>query len=80
MVWWGGLPYDEIHLFFPSVFPKDEKTQSILVFWEECVSDGSSSFYCHPDIFCRMLKNYYTHKVDAKQPGHIEKGTAVLKH
>ncbi|KAM6980506.1 RIPOR family member 3 [Aplochiton taeniatus] len=54
-----------------NVLPKAQKTRDILLFWEDCVYDGSP-FCCHVDIFVRTLRKRYTHKVKAKQPGQSE--------
>ncbi|KAM9408463.1 RIPOR family member 3 isoform 2-T4 [Pholidichthys leucotaenia] len=55
------------------ILPKAQRSRDVLLFWQECVSNGSSPFCCHADDFSRMLKKRYTHKVKAKQPGQSEK-------
>ncbi|XP_028261692.1 RIPOR family member 3 isoform X2 [Parambassis ranga] len=55
------------------IFPKAQRTRDVLLFWEECVNDSSSPFFCHIESFSRALKRRYTHKVKAKQPGQSEK-------
>ncbi|XP_078139727.1 RIPOR family member 3 [Centroberyx gerrardi] len=55
------------------ILPKTQRTRDVLLFWEECVNDGSSPFCCHADGFSRTLRKRYTHKVKAKQPGQSEK-------
>uniref|UniRef100_A0A667Y3L9 RIPOR family member 3 n=1 Tax=Myripristis murdjan TaxID=586833 RepID=A0A667Y3L9_9TELE len=55
------------------ILPKTQRTRDVLLFWEECVDNSSSSFCCHADSFSRTLRKRYTHKVKAKQPGQSEK-------
>ncbi|XP_047438101.1 RIPOR family member 3 [Mugil cephalus] len=55
------------------ILPKAQRTRDVLLFWGECVNDGSSPFCCHVDSFSRTLRKRYTHKVKAKQPGQSEK-------
>ncbi|KAM4612792.1 RIPOR family member 3 [Polymixia lowei] len=55
------------------ILPKNQRTKDVLLFWEDCVNDGSSPFCCHADSFSRTLRKRYTHKVKAKQPGQSEK-------
>ncbi|XP_041837058.1 RIPOR family member 3 isoform X2 [Melanotaenia boesemani] len=55
------------------ILPKAQRSRDILLFWEECVNNSSSPFYCQVDSFSRSLKKRYTHKVKAKQPGQSEK-------
>ncbi|XP_029358239.1 RIPOR family member 3 isoform X1 [Echeneis naucrates] len=55
------------------VLPKVQRTRDVLLFWDDCVADSSSPFFCHVSSFSRTLKKRYTHKVKAKQPGQSEK-------
>ncbi|KAG7494880.1 hypothetical protein JOB18_039351 [Solea senegalensis] len=55
------------------VLPDAQRTRDVLLFWEDCVNDSSSFFYCDPSAFTRTLKKRYTHKVKAKEPGQSEK-------
>uniref|UniRef100_A0A3B4X010 RIPOR family member 3 n=1 Tax=Seriola lalandi dorsalis TaxID=1841481 RepID=A0A3B4X010_SERLL len=55
------------------ILPKAQRTRDVLLFWDDCVNDSSSPFYCPAGSFSRTLKKRYTHKVKAKQPGQSEK-------
>ncbi|XP_035487868.2 RIPOR family member 3 isoform X1 [Scophthalmus maximus] len=60
------------------VLPKAQRTRDVLLFWEECASDGGSLFCCDANSFTRTLRRRYTHKLKAKQPGQSEKVFAQL--
>ncbi|TNM89232.1 hypothetical protein fugu_005487 [Takifugu bimaculatus] len=56
------------------ILPQVQRTREVLLFWEACVSGSSSSpFLCDADSFCATLRKCFTHKVEAKQPGQVEK-------
>ncbi|XP_075938161.1 RIPOR family member 3 isoform X6 [Anarhichas minor] len=55
------------------ILPEAQRSREVLLFWDDCVTDGVSPFCCVSDAFCRTLKKRYTHKVKAKQPGQSDK-------
>ncbi|XP_068576040.1 RIPOR family member 3 [Cebidichthys violaceus] len=55
------------------ILPEAQRSREVLLFWDDCVTDGNSPFCCVSDAFCRTLKKRYTHKVKAKQPGQSNK-------
>ncbi|KAF6716458.1 Protein FAM65C [Oryzias melastigma] len=55
------------------VLPEAEGWRDVLLFWEDCVSDSSSLFYCPAHNFSKTLKKRYSHKVNARESGQSER-------
>uniref|UniRef100_A0A3B3D102 FAM65 N-terminal domain-containing protein n=1 Tax=Oryzias melastigma TaxID=30732 RepID=A0A3B3D102_ORYME len=60
-------------LCFSAVLPEAEGWRDVLLFWEDCVSDSSSLFYCPAHNFSKTLKKRYSHKVNARESGQSER-------